>query len=725
MKLFVPICKVDLERREVYGVAAEERVDRVKEKFDYQRSRPHFEKWSAEVSKDTQGRSLGNVRAQHGNVAAGKLIALTFNDQEKQIEVGAKIIDPVEWDKIKEGVYAGFSIGGRYASKWADPDDNSVTRYEAIPSEISIVDRPCMPGATFQAIKQDGTVEVRKFVGSEETREEEKPEQCVVCLRSQGDHDAAIAKGDVPGHEFHGNQHTGATVGGQTKGEHAARLTAKANTLSTRANKVGTEKAHRRAEEAHWTAHDAHKSAARAASRKGDHNAAAKHENEAARHYRVATAHNTAAFMHLRAGKKADSGALDKIHRPHRVKRDGKYKVVDDDGHVYGEHDTKDKANRQLAALYAAKEKESKAMTSEALKQVAARFIKAAEERKLVVPDEVKKDSLGVLDWIGSLKTRQAARALYIIGLLEQLRESERAEGEEHEDAYSQQDDMIATAIEQLQAFIPSELAEADEPAAAEVAVPTATPMAMADVIAGLAKVEDEELSKALGERLKALVHKGNHQEVHDHCVKAFGSKCAKADKAEPEGEIVKAEEPVVEAVVEAEVEKAKSDKVKCPECGKMVEPDEDDECPECGADLKDEEDEEKADVPTLAEAVVKIDEPTELQKAVETIKQEYAAKHEEFVKTAGEERATLQTKVDELEAKVAGFSKRIVEKQAPSRPVTKGGEGAGEVKEERPKSPSELAVPIIKSIRAEFGPEIAEAVAIKLGEALISSRKG
>lgn len=46
---------------------------------------------------------------------------------------------------------------------------------------------------------------------------------------------------------------------------------------------------------------------------------------------------------------------LRKINHPHKVIEGGKVKVVDDDGHVYGTHDTEGEADQQLAALYAAK----------------------------------------------------------------------------------------------------------------------------------------------------------------------------------------------------------------------------------------------------------------------------------------------------------------------------------------------------------------------------------
>ena len=160
LKLFVQLTKVDAKQRIVYGTAVSETTDKVKEAFDYATSKPYFETWSGDIAKATDGKSLGNVRAMHGKVAAGKLTQIGFDDTRKAIDVAAKIVDDDEWEKVEEGVYTGFSIGGRYIKKWKDGE---VTRYTADPSEISIVDLPCVSDAQFSMIKADGTTEMRKF----------------------------------------------------------------------------------------------------------------------------------------------------------------------------------------------------------------------------------------------------------------------------------------------------------------------------------------------------------------------------------------------------------------------------------------------------------------------------------------------------------------------------------------------------------------------------------
>jgi hypothetical protein len=52
----------------------------------------------------------------HDKIAAGKFTDIRFDDDNdnKLIEGVAKIIDDDEWQKCKEGVNTGFSIGGSY-----------------------------------------------------------------------------------------------------------------------------------------------------------------------------------------------------------------------------------------------------------------------------------------------------------------------------------------------------------------------------------------------------------------------------------------------------------------------------------------------------------------------------------------------------------------------------------------------------------------------------------
>lgn len=157
---FIPITKVDEEKREVWGVLSEEKPDLAGEIMDYGWSKANFQKWSDETLAASQGKSAGNLRAMHQPIAAGKLISLQLNDAQKSIFIGAKVVDDNEWRKVQEGVYTGFSVGGAYGKRAMS---NNLMRYEAKPSEASLVDKPCLPSALYSVIKADGSTELRKF----------------------------------------------------------------------------------------------------------------------------------------------------------------------------------------------------------------------------------------------------------------------------------------------------------------------------------------------------------------------------------------------------------------------------------------------------------------------------------------------------------------------------------------------------------------------------------
>jgi hypothetical protein len=156
--MFIPLRKADSVQRLVYG-RIDETPDRVGEIFDYASSKPEIERWSNDLAKASGGRSLGNVRAMHQLKAAGVLTCLSFDDRARAVDFCAHIVDEEEWQKIEAGVYTGFSPGGR--KRFIDA---TRTRYTAFPSEISLVDLPCIPSATFTLVKADGAEVVRGFV---------------------------------------------------------------------------------------------------------------------------------------------------------------------------------------------------------------------------------------------------------------------------------------------------------------------------------------------------------------------------------------------------------------------------------------------------------------------------------------------------------------------------------------------------------------------------------
>ncbi len=192
LRMFIPITKVDAAQRLVFGVATAEAEDRAGEICDYASTKPFYKKWSEEIAKSTGGKSVGNLRAMHGPVAAGKVTQINFNDADKQIEICAKVVDDAEWAKVIEGVYTGFSQGGAYARRWTDED--GLTRYTAEPNEISLVDLPCLPQAHFEMIKADGTREMRRF-----DRSRDGAAELSSILRELDDLEAAPSGADAGG----------------------------------------------------------------------------------------------------------------------------------------------------------------------------------------------------------------------------------------------------------------------------------------------------------------------------------------------------------------------------------------------------------------------------------------------------------------------------------------------------------------------------------------------
>ena len=109
MKIFVPITKIDAAKRLVYGVVTAEKPDISGEVCDYASTKPLYQQWSQNFASATDGKSLGNLRAMHGHIAAGKLVEIAFNDEARQVEICGKVVDDAEWLKVEEGVYTGFS----------------------------------------------------------------------------------------------------------------------------------------------------------------------------------------------------------------------------------------------------------------------------------------------------------------------------------------------------------------------------------------------------------------------------------------------------------------------------------------------------------------------------------------------------------------------------------------------------------------------------------------
>lgn len=147
----IPITKIDEDQRMVYGYATVEEIDAHGEIIGYEASKKAFEGW------------IGNIREMHQDVAVGKALEIEFDDEAKGVWIGAKISESEDgenaWIKVKEGVLAGFSIGGRVndaemRTMSVDGKKKAVTvitDYDL--GETSLVDNPACPSAVFQMVK--------------------------------------------------------------------------------------------------------------------------------------------------------------------------------------------------------------------------------------------------------------------------------------------------------------------------------------------------------------------------------------------------------------------------------------------------------------------------------------------------------------------------------------------------------------------------------------------
>ena len=138
MKIFAEIAKIDEEQRLVMGYASTEAMDKQGEivKIDaIKTALPDYLKFA-------------NIREMHQPSAVG--VAKGAEIDATGLYITAKVVDDAAWTKVKEGVYKGFSIGGKVTAR--DPlKKNVVTGVDLM--EISLVDRPANPEATFDVFK--------------------------------------------------------------------------------------------------------------------------------------------------------------------------------------------------------------------------------------------------------------------------------------------------------------------------------------------------------------------------------------------------------------------------------------------------------------------------------------------------------------------------------------------------------------------------------------------
>jgi hypothetical protein len=141
MKLYLPIAKVDADRREVWGYASTEARD----------DQGEIVRREALMAALGDYMRFANIREMHQLSAVGVAHEATIDD--KGLYIGARIVDDQAWQKVVQGVYKGYSIGGVVTER--DPTDYK-TITGLILNEISLVDRPANPEAVFDYWKAAG-----------------------------------------------------------------------------------------------------------------------------------------------------------------------------------------------------------------------------------------------------------------------------------------------------------------------------------------------------------------------------------------------------------------------------------------------------------------------------------------------------------------------------------------------------------------------------------------
>ncbi len=164
LRLSMPLTKVDKDRRIVSGFASLDNVDKQDDIV------------TAEASMDAFARFRGNIREMHQPSAVGKMVSFKedkyFDPETKTMYKGVFVSAYISkgaqdaWEKVLDGTYTGFSIGGRM-NKWDDAYDEKsdksirvIKEYDLV--ELSLVDSPANQFANIVSVEKVDGVSVVK-----------------------------------------------------------------------------------------------------------------------------------------------------------------------------------------------------------------------------------------------------------------------------------------------------------------------------------------------------------------------------------------------------------------------------------------------------------------------------------------------------------------------------------------------------------------------------------
>jgi hypothetical protein len=164
VRLSMPFSKVDKERRIVSGFASLDNLDKQMDIVTSEASMRAFENFR------------GNIREMHQPSAVGKMVSFKedkyFDPESKKFYKGVYVSAYISkgandaWEKVLDGTYTGFSIGGRM-NKWDDAYDEKsdsqiriIKEYDLV--ELSLVDSPANQFANILSVEKVNGVDVVK-----------------------------------------------------------------------------------------------------------------------------------------------------------------------------------------------------------------------------------------------------------------------------------------------------------------------------------------------------------------------------------------------------------------------------------------------------------------------------------------------------------------------------------------------------------------------------------
>jgi hypothetical protein len=164
VRLSMPLTKVDEGRRIVSGFASLDNLDK------------QMDIVTTEASMNAFAKFRGNIREMHQPSAIGKMVSFKeekyFDPESKKFYKGVYVSAYISkgaqdaWEKVLDGTYTGFSIGGRM-NEWDDAYDEKadaqiriIKEYDLI--ELSLVDSPANQFASIMSVQKVDGVDVIK-----------------------------------------------------------------------------------------------------------------------------------------------------------------------------------------------------------------------------------------------------------------------------------------------------------------------------------------------------------------------------------------------------------------------------------------------------------------------------------------------------------------------------------------------------------------------------------